>query len=488
MVVFQTSDQVSSLASESKQNVIVYDNFNIQKSCSGVTTPLTYNFTKRVYALVYRQTLKSLSLSEKALLKNEDIFQNLVGLIKGRLYYNINNWYRGLQLFHSFKQNQAALAQMLGLRDALNFTEEDEQNWRIPFIRLWIKYIVRPRLLLKFSALKSSVPKFLDQMQGHTSEFYGISFENLSIRGLKQKKEEIDKEVLKSWITPVINDLYILIACGDLINKLKNAGLAKPEELVNNFLDEEQAASSLRPARHMQRLAIVCASQPELKLLINRLPKDIHQQVKARFSDFYQEVLHFIDHYGDRTTGELKLETRTMRTNPLVFYSYLRDCLNAQISEIRASSQSQELSLKVFESKLSHLTSLEKARVFSKVMKLQKAIAHREVFKLERSRVFGMYRTLYLAFGELFVKNSWIENREDIFYLTEDEILSCENGKEYIFDTMIATRRQEFKAYEEESIPSRVFVSNRIIDAIVKEAPLPVIHGFDSEEMKAEVA
>ena len=488
MVIFPTEDQSSQAVPVIKQDIIVYDNSNIQKSCSGVTTPLTYNFTKRVYALVYRQTIKSLSLSEKALLKNEDIFQNLVGLIKGRLYYNINNWYRGLQLFDSFKQNKAALAQMLGLSDALNFTDEDEQNWRIRLIRFWIKYIDRPRLLLKFAGLKTTVPRFLNQMQDYTSKFYECNFSNLTIKDLKGKKEEIDKDLLKSWTTPVINDLYILIACGALINKLKSAGLNKPDELVNNFLDEEQAVSSLQPAKHLHRLAIICASQPELRTLINRLPNDIHTQVKNRFGDFYHEVIHFIDHYGDRAAGELKLETHTMRTDPLVFYSYLRDCLNAQISEIRASGQSQKLSFKILESKLSHLSPSEKAKVSSKLSKLQKAIAHREVFKLERSRVFGMYRTLYFAFGELFVKNKWIENPDDIFYLTEEEILSCENGKEYIYDILIATRRQEFKAYEAESIPSRVFVSNKVIDVVIKEAPLPVIHGFDSEEIKAEVA
>ncbi|MBC8051430.1 MAG: hypothetical protein H7Y13_00015 [Sphingobacteriaceae bacterium] len=488
MVVFQTEDQSPTAVSEEKQDVIVYDNSNIQKSCNGVTTPLTYHFTKRVYALVYRQAIKSLSISEKALLKNEDIFQNLTGLIKGRIYYNINNWYRGLQLFHSFKQNKVALAQMLGLTEALNFAEEDEQNWRLRLIRLWIKYIDRPRLLLKFASLKASVPKFLDRMADCTTEFYNKNFDHLTIKQLKLVKDDMDNNLIKYWTTPVINDLYILIACGALTKKLEKAGLANAEDLVNSFLSESQAVSNLQPAKHLHRLAIISASQPELRLLINRLPDDIHYQVKNRFNDFYQEVLYFIEHFGDRTSGELKLETDTMRTNPFLFYNYLRECLNAQISEIRASSQSQKASFKLFEPHLTHVTASKKEAIFSSVIKLQEAIAHREVFKLERSKVFGMYRTLYLAFGELFARNGWIENTNDIFYLTEDEILACENGKEYVYDTLIATRRQEFKLYEFEAVPSRVFVSTKVIDAIIKPNAVPVIQGFDSTEVKAEVA
>lgn len=489
MVVFQNEDPFLISVSEEKENVIVYDNSNIQKCCNGVTTPLTYHLTKRLYALVYRQTVKSLSLTDSVMKENEDVFQNLVGLIKGRIYYNINNWYRGLQLFHPFKQNKVALAQMLGLTDSLNFAEQEVQSWRIKLIRVWIRYVSRPQLLLKFAALKRSVPKFLNEIQDFNAKFYKRNFPQSGIDDLKRCKAELDGNLLTSWTVPVINDLYILQACAVLTNKLKEAEIGGAEELVDRFLNEEQSVSSLQPARHMHRLAIICASQPELKILISRLPNDIHQQVKVRFTDFYHEVLHFIDHYGDRTTGELKLETQTMRTNPLVFYSYLRDCLHAQISEIRAGSQSQRLCFKLFESRLSALPDAQKRNIFSIIAKLQTAIAHREVFKLERSRVFGMYRALYLAFGNLFVRNGWIENANDIFYLTEEEILASTNGKEYIYDTLVATRRQEFKSYEAESIPSRVFVSSKVIDAIInKESALPVIQGFDSMEIKAEVA
>lgn len=488
MVIYQSEDPTS-ISAANIPDVIVYDNSNIQKACSGVTTPLTFHFTRRIYACVYRNTIKTLSLSEKVILKNEDIFQNLIGLIKGRIYYNLNSWYRGLQLFQSFNDTQVGLKQMMGLSDPLNFQEE-VITWRKRFILLGAKCVDFPLLLISFLSLKSKAAKFLAKMQQACSDFYLHDFNKLSIQQLKTEKEKLDSQVLNLWTTPVVNDLHIWITCGDIVNKLKKAGLKNPEEFVNKFLMEEESVASMQPAKHLHRLAIEASYQADLMHLINRIPKDIHQQIKTRFPDFHLKVMLFIDKYGDKTTGELKLETLTMRSDPYVFYNYLRDCLHAQISEIRTNSQSQELAKKALEKHIAGLPPSQSEKILAKVFTLNKALINRELFKLERSRVFGMYRTIYTALGHRFEKSKWIENAMDIFYLTEDEILSCGNGKEYVFNTLIATRKQEYKAYELESTPSRVFIANTVTEVVVQKEvrKVALIHGFDASGAKIEVA
>ena len=71
--------------------VIVYDNSNIQESYCGVTTPLTFSFASRAYATVYRQTMQTLGLSQAVIQAHEPVVTNLLGLVQGRIYYNINN-------------------------------------------------------------------------------------------------------------------------------------------------------------------------------------------------------------------------------------------------------------------------------------------------------------------------------------------------------------------------------------------------------------
>ena len=489
MVIFQSEDPVDLITDSNKREVIVYDNSNIQKSCSGVTTPLTFNFTRRAYSIVFEETQKHLSLARRSFSKDPEIFQNLVGLIKGRIYYNINNWYRGFRYFNSLNHNRASLVQIMGLSEPVNFVDKDIKTLWQKGILIWDKCINLPKLLLSFRSLKNTVPRFLERLQLCFTNFYSKDLSSLSLEGLKLEKGNLDSRLLKLWVTPIVNDLYILTASANIARQLEKAGLNNPDEFVNSFLTEEQALASMKPAKHLHNLALEAAYYPELKVLISRLPDDIHGQVEIRFKEFYQQVNEFIDVYGDTAAGELKLETQTMRSNPSLFYSYLRDCLTAQISDIRAGNSSQQIAMSTLERKLSNLPAIHKSRILSKVNKLRQAISHRELFKLERSRVFGMYRSLYIAFGVKFQQKEWIGKPEDIFYLTEDEILSCENGMEHVFDTLIATRKQEFEQYKSEVVPSRVMVLSKIVNPVVPEVEhVPLIQGFDSEEIKAEVA
>ena len=76
--------------------VQVFDNSNIQESYCGVTTPLTFSFASEAYASVYEQTMRAVRLPELVIDQHRGLLRNLLGLVRGRVYYNIGNWYRGL--------------------------------------------------------------------------------------------------------------------------------------------------------------------------------------------------------------------------------------------------------------------------------------------------------------------------------------------------------------------------------------------------------
>jgi|GEM_PF-1127502 len=485
MVTSQSRTQLWSAKKLSKG--IVYDNSNLQKYCKGVTTPLTYSFTKRVYAVVFKQTLKVLPLSDKGILRNESVCQDLIALIKGRIYYNISSWYYGFRILHPFHQSKTILAQILGLSEPLNF--EDEENvkglWEKCSL-LWERCVHLPRFIIVFKSLNSKIPKFIAKMEEYYSEFYDQDFENKTIAQLKDAKKQIDKDILNFWTTPVINDLYILTSSGIISERLSKAGLENSAEIITGLLTDN-AFASLEPARHLHRLALEVSHQPDLTTLVNQLPNDIHKQVKTNFKKFYKAVIDFIDCFGDRNPGELKLETETIRSNPIIFYRYLRDCLNAQIANIRTNKQTQQIGIKELEHQLSHLSLLHKKHIFSKLARFQKAIAHRERFRLERSRVFGMYRTIYNAVGVLFERNNWIESAEDIFYLTETEIFSGDNASGFLFRAIIEKRKAEFQCYKTVDSPARIIVSDDFNEEEIACAP-PKIVDLDSKEDTFEVA
>ena len=439
--------------------VIIYDNSNIQESYCGVTTPLTFSFASRAYATVYRQTIQTLGLPQAVIQEQEAVITHLLGLVKGRIYYHINNWYRGLQLLPSFRQNKADMERMMGLEEPVDFVKDHVKTTRQTLTMLPRLLVNLSRLLWAFSRLSNRVPAFLAHFQRHYHRFYQQPLSTLITSELLAQKELLDKELLGNWTTPIINNFYVMMTNGRVIRTLKKAGVADPDEFLSRYLSGDKQIESTQPVRAMHQLATEARRQPKLRQLIMALPDSLHQQVQTQFPDFYQAVCRFIDQYGDRTVGELKLETITMRVAPLVFYRYLRNYLTDIVAEPLTGTTTglhteaaQELA-----DLLANQSGLFR-RIGRQLARLQRAIRYREVLRLERTRLFGMYRALYSELGEHLTRTNALLSPGDVFYLTEDEIGQAVSTGEVGLTDLVANRRLEFAQYENDDVPTRVTV------------------------------
>ncbi|MEM9141185.1 MAG: PEP/pyruvate-binding domain-containing protein, partial [Pseudomonadota bacterium] len=97
----------------------IFDNSNIVESYPGVVSPLTYSFAVYVYARVYRSSVRLLGVSEDTVRANGAVFDNMLGRIDGRVYYNLINWYRTLSLLPGFSLNRGYMETMMGVSEPM---------------------------------------------------------------------------------------------------------------------------------------------------------------------------------------------------------------------------------------------------------------------------------------------------------------------------------------------------------------------------------
>lgn len=435
--------------------VVVYDNSNIQESYCGVTTPLTYSFASRAYKTVYSQTMQVLGIPKQEISHHDQLLSNLLGLIKGRIYYNINNWYRGLQLLPSFKQNKADMELMMGLEEPVDFIEDIEKSFseKIKLLpKLALNYF---RLWRKIKALNVLVPQFQKEFQEYYEEFYNNDLIIEDASEFFKKKKDLDNKLLNSWSTPILNDFNVMMRNGSTIRLLKKAGIAEAEAFLGRYFSGDQEIESTQPTLGIIALAEKASEFSKLKKVIIELPENIHSQVQKDFPNFYQDVEEFIHKYGDRTVGELKLETQTMRVRPLIFYKYLRNFLmNEEIKEPKLESVSNKAKQEL-ENHLWKKNFLFQKKLKNQLYKLKIGIRYREIMRLERTRLFGMYRSLYRSFGSFLAENDYLQNPEDVFYLSEDEFFQFQKLD---LKNIIVERKKEFNEFEETEVPSRVVI------------------------------
>ena len=439
---------------------LVFDNSNIQESYCGVTTPLTFSFANRAYATVYEQTMRLLGVSQAQIEAHRDMLDNMLGLIHGRVYYNINNWYRGLLLLPSFKTNKADMERMMGLTDPVDLIEDRplsgrEKLAKLPQVLRALFHLSRgfrrmDRLVAEFRAMFDQAYRSVPRDQLHC----------LTSSELIDQARRLDRELLQRWTTPIVNDFYVMMMNGRVHRALLAAGFDQPEMLQNNLLSGEDGIESTEPTKLLLRMCAYVRTRPELQALIEQADNaSLLGRVQVQDKDFHGQCLHYIEAYGDRTMGELKLESITLRQDPSFLFAILKNYLSRpdltpQTLAAKEARFRQEAETQAFAA-IARQGGRALRRFRKHLSRLRSAIRNRENMRLARTRMFGLYRELFLEIGQQLSMDGVLAEPRDIFYLSLDELYALNDGRavQTELKSLVAARQAEFAGYQEQDLP-----------------------------------
>ena len=443
--------------------VVVYDNANIQESYCGVTTPLTFSFAQRAYATVYRQTMHTLGLPAATVAAHEPVITNLLALQQGRIYYNLNNWYRGLLLLPNFRQSKADMERMMGVLEPVDFVHDQRKTLRQRLALLPRLALTLGRLLGEFARLPQRVRAFQARFEAEYERFYQLPLAALGPADLLREIEHLNNTLLTRWTTPIINDFRVMMAHGAATRHLARLGVADPEEFLSRYLAGSPAGSgaeaeplaSLLPALALRELGALARQEfPALLPLLEHPSPELPAQVAQLAPAFQQRVQHYVARYGDRTMGELKLETETMRTSEALFYQYLVAYLVPPAVPTAAAGAMPAQAAAELTARLSGWGWWQARRVRASLATLRQAVARREALRLERTRLFGMYRAAYRALGQHLAATGTLAAPLDVFWLTEAELATAAQAGGPQWAALAATRQAEFAGYRAAPAPA----------------------------------
>lgn len=465
---------ISSPALKTELNApkIVFDNSNIQESFCGVTLPLTFSFASQAYCSAYSQLMRAAGFSDVEVQKHHHRHRNMISFVRGRVYYNINNWYEGLKLLPAFKRNKADMEKMMGLERPVDFVSSTE-------LTLWQKLAVAPRLfrtlanlVFNFSIIGRKYRKFTQRFDDEYTRIRSLPLVEMTSVELHLLLKEITVNFLKLWDTPLYNDFYVMVYNGKVTRRLKTLGL---EKRTGDLLLVE-GLESTAPTKKLVEIAEMISQRSEVKKLFAKSGEALWQDLNCAAPAIYDKCMEYIEAYGDRVAGELKLETTTLRQDKSFLESLIRSYL-----------YSNRLSLSDFLSHEIQVRTLAETEVFTQIhatqgrralatfksdlKKLREGIFNRESMRLRRTRLFGLVRIVYREIGSRWAAGGLLSKPEDIFYLTEDEITDYFDGRAASADlkSIVEARRAEFQRYENEEIPNHIQAPAPIYNKTFKE-------------------
>ncbi|AKH63699.1 MULTISPECIES: phosphoenolpyruvate synthase [Photorhabdus] len=444
---------------------IIFDNSNIQESYCGITTPLTFSFARAGYATVYEQTIRALGCSDKQVNQHRSMLENMLGLIKGRIYYNINNWYKGLLLLPSFQTNKKDMERMMGLEDPVDFIEDKTPSLGDKIKKLPKMGWALLRLLYAFRTMDQRVELFLEQFKQHAAAIRRTELHTCNSSQLIEKLKYLDEHLLQRWTTPILNDFYVMMFNGRVHRGLTAAGIENSSALLGDLLSGDEDIESTQPTKVLLKICQYARQNSELcTLLTHGDARTLLTQVRKLDASFHQQCIDYIEKYGDRTMGELKLETITLKQDPsflfLIIKNYLAiDTLTPETLSSRERKLRTQAENTAFQQIREQLGARRMEAFKRNLRKLRQAIRHRENMRFTRTRMFGLYRDIFIQLGQAYALEGLLAEPRDIFYLTLEEIYSGYEGTavQTQLKPLVAIRKQEYASYETEDEPAHHF-------------------------------
>lgn len=213
---------MDSLAAPQGMNVTLWDNSNIVESYSGVTTPLTFSFASYNYRIVYETMLTFLGTPTKLVQANEDALINLLGYIRGNVYYNLMNWYRLLLLAPLGKfSDPKHMETMMGVKQGQEGNADMEKEFKKilearPKFNAWH----RTNLVLKYISAYRNIDRIVNKFFANFDAFYSagreMDFTSMSLEEIALYYKKNASALLRDWKAPVINDLLVMGFFGTL--------------------------------------------------------------------------------------------------------------------------------------------------------------------------------------------------------------------------------------------------------------------------------
>ena len=379
----------------------ILDNSNISESFPGICLPLSESFAGEMYSGIF--TSLGRRFLGKRVSSYEAVFQRMVGGFSGRMYYEISSWYDILRLLPFSRKIIPIWQGMLGVsNEEISFSKKKPGFFLKCRITLLFCYyfIVSQRKMQEldkfFQERYASYSKRVDEEE-EAQELYRIFL-------------EMKEDLLREWDITLMNDMV---------------------SFISTHLYGKKTAFSLETMKPVRALSAL---------------KAVARKHGLDSEEYRREKKSYISAYGDRIEGELKLETRTYRSNEELLDRWILDALETEKTDY--SEKDCE------ETSRMEKPSEQKQRKSFLYRLAESSCNNREISRLHRTRSFGLMRRIVDKIGEKTIGF-------DIYYLSLEELEEMIfTGKD--FALKIAREKELRKAYEMLPVLSRVKLLGKV--------------------------
>jgi phosphohistidine swiveling domain-containing protein len=425
----------------------LWDSSNIAESFPGIVLPLTFSIAKRGYMYGYKSQAHEAGLDWYELERHSRMFDSMVGIFNGRMYYNLLSWYRFISLFPGSKRNQKFL-------DAQIATQGESIYQRTPKLSIWFRLRFCFRVIYRALFFGLELNRFYKRFKAFDERLTRLP-KGGDTQTLMEKYTHIET-IVPHFGRTVDNDFFVMTYHGWL-KKLLTKWLPEDYFERNTIIGSIKGVLSSEQALSLYEIARCIKSDGKaLDLLHNNNFEALDKYLHG--SQIQKDIEHYITTFGHRFAEDQKIESINPTLEQFGMYRLIKVYVQLDDNEIKTRlGQSEKLSRRMEKLTETKLKLYQKFVYKILLKRLKHHLRIREKNRLLRGRVYGYLRALFPVIGDALVKDGVLYKREDIYYLQIEEIYQLLDGALIVNDLKgrIKQRRAAYKNFTDIRMPER---------------------------------
>ncbi|MGQ4892860.1 MAG: PEP/pyruvate-binding domain-containing protein [Candidatus Njordarchaeia archaeon] len=429
----------------------IWTNINIGELMPGIVLPLSWSIMKKNIDYGFREPFTYLPYLKEPV--------NFTRLFAGRAYLN----YDALRYIPSVLPGGSVEIMDELYLGGLPFEKEPEKR---PSKITLAKYLLN--MMKDMSVKKKESDRLMAKIDKQYREHITLNLKEKSFEEIVGVYRNFDKifEEMHAFAIHIGNSAYAL----PNINMVKETLLDMGVNLDERPLDKElliglsEMESELASASMWNLAKMVKEDSALLALFKAWDGEELYKRIydnKSRFEKFINAFENFLIEYGHRCVGEFKLENKRWMEEPEhvlnIIKHYVLNNVDSPYEKIEKQKEIREKAEQEFIALVKEKYKNPVTRKM-KLMTLDNAktfVRLRENMKTALVKLSAIRRKYILEIADRLVEKDFLKERDDVFYLTNSELLDLIDGKliPQIANKAIAIRKKVYNTYPNMIIP-----------------------------------
>ena len=426
----------------------VWSNANVSENFPEPICPLLYSFARVGYSHYFRNLGRAFGISRKRLEEMEPALKCIIGVHGARMYYNLSSIHAVLRSAPFGDLLATSFNQFVGSDDTA--TPPVGAAYRVR--QAFELGVIAAKTTWQYLFVTRRVKAFERIVDAYAAATHPDRLPNTSLRELLDHFRGFLDIRYHRWTNASLADAASMVCYGLLQRLLARAFPRHDQQALHNSLLKAlpDLVSGIPPLK-LWELSMMIREDRDLRVLVEHAAPEVvldHVRTNPQFYGFRRAFGEFIEQWGFRCSSELMLTSPSFQEEPARVMVLLKGYVAidgespADLLKRQAAERERETAAVLGTLRRRSIVQWLVTRTILRWT--QRSIQLRERARLKQALLYSRLRRVALAMGDRFAAAGRLNQPDDVFFLTADELELLAAGGEMFPDhvrSLIALRQ-----------------------------------------------